>query len=1812
MDRRIAVVGIGARLPGGRGPAGVWQMLARQTSEIGSAPESRLPFLTEHDITDPDFVRICRTGGYVEGWDEFDHSVFGISVREAEVMDPQQRIALETAFEAINDAGFTLDYLQQRSTGVISGYITRDNWANARRAARMDAMSNVGHAGSGLSSRISHVFGLTGPSTTVDTACSTGLTAVATAIENILLGSCSIAIAAANNLVLDPYETLSFHRSHMMAPDSLCKFGTTVADGFVRSDGFVAVVLRPLADAIAENDRIYAVVEAVVTGNDGGRSGSFPTPSVEGQAEVIRRALDIAGRAPEDVDYVEAHGTGTTVGDRVELDGLTSVFGERGRPLPVGSVKTRIGHCEATAGLAGFVVAALSLYHSAVRPMLVHGELRADLVNAEHGLRAQVTTSLPLPEDAVIGVNSFGITGTNSHAILAAPPRPVDTEDAALPLPLLRSAGVDAPAPAAVLAHRVNHATGGRRFGDGAAPAAASPGLVAGLWRESPRVVFAFGGFGASWLDPATVDDPLLRTHLDATYAAIRARLRAEERELFDGGAATPAALQPYATWASQLAIAFTLGDYGVRPDAVLGHSFGDIAAACVAGALDVEGAADLLVARTEAVREHSDRTRMIVITGEGVAADRDWIPEWADVAVVNSPTCVVLACPEDGIDSIAELAAAQGHDPRPLDVVFGSHSRFVEPAIPAFTPTASAVDESRVTIAAFYSGNGSAAGARRTVPARHWLDNLRSPVDLPGVLGRIAEDGYQVIVDIGPKAVLAGHLRAQFGGTVIETDAAENAAFLRECLGGLFVAGVPLRPARLPKWSSALATALAWKLTPKRLRPIRPVGRNLATPAPSANLRAETTTFELRGAQLRGLSGHQVRGETVIPGTLTLGCIVRALTSAGAPPLSALHVDSVRFTEAVVIDEDTDYLAFTVTRTGNQLDVAFRTDPAAEPTPCCTATLARADAAVAPSIALPLNLTPLSVDEFYRECAGVGNLWAGPFRAMTELWASVSHAYVSAEASEPLFVGGDIDPALFDAALHGLAAVHFGFVAGGRATSPFYFDGLDRITFHRHELRGRTRSIIAPSSSGRGFDIAILDEHDRVAIQCTGVRVRPLEHRSPIPALRRTWVPFADAATIERGEYRLFDLAQAPLGPIVAATADPNTADPDLESVAARLLARFGADRELLLDARALAECPTASMTDYLAGLGQVLARIASAAADAGVPLGIAVADIERAEAGEFAAAATGFLFTLAGALAAEFPSLAVAVVSTDADPLGELPSIRALSERGEHRVRRAADGTVLVARLTGQPSPTPPAPPNRSRLDEWSAEVRLDPARACDVELVWSDPNQGPRGVGVRPLPRNYRQARGLPDVLWAAHTAPQLVTLARLGTDDQLAVRGESPRTALLKLALDKATSATYPGSARRVDIVLEESVAVHVASADDAGGATFTMPELNPAGSWPRALAYRSGPTGTESALLDLADPAAPEPVTAPSVPRRAALVVGGNGGLGTALAADLLARSFDDIILVGTREAEVQAPFDYLRCDITEASSVDVLEQRLRKAEADELFIFHLAGRLSAGPLTELERGDWLRVLAPKVEGTCNLVDLAARTGARLVAYSSASSVLPSPQFAHYGAANGALEGILASAADRVRGHCIRWGFWAGAGMLRDLDPNRSFTPSGVRELSAEQGNAFLWQVLDEPGTDFPVCYPADWAQFGNRYETIRRDALLTRLRGTAPTQRAVPVNASSTATVLEPADHVTPLESLIMETLKISDVSAVRAANHLRTIGLDSLLAVELRTKIKSAFGQTVPIRTLLGSITPAGLGDLVTGTESSTAGSSR
>ncbi|WP_280504123.1 SDR family NAD(P)-dependent oxidoreductase, partial [Nocardia farcinica] len=1342
----------------------------------------------------------------------------------------------------------------------------------------------------------------------------------------------------------------------------------------------------------------------------------------------------------------------------------------------------------------------------------------------------------------------------------AAPPPPPPPPPGFPPPPPPGPGGGGAPPPRrappppprvldAALAYRVNHSADDRRVdlegdaGDG------HPGLLGAVWGEKPTVVFAFGGFGAQWLGPSTVADPILRAHLRETYATVRAHMSEHERALLDGDGDIPPALQPYATFATQVAVAETLRDYGIVPDAVAGHSFGDLAAAVVAGALTAREGARLLAARTEAVREYARDTAMIVITGENVRDDARWLPDVADVAVVNSAHCVVVACASDRVDEVGTAAACHGYDARPLEVVFGSHSRFVERAVRAFEPATAIGD--RTTPIPFYSSTvGAGARAGAVIEAGHWPANLGRRVELPPVAGRLAEDGHGVVIDIGPRPVLAAHLRGQFPGLVVAIDAAADAGFLRTTLGALFTAQVPFRPKRLPPWSSELAAALTWSRAARPIPSLRPAAHQ-GTGARDA----DRFVYRFTGEQVRLLTGHRVRGEAVAPGTLTLGCLADALGRTG----DTVRLHDVRFLEPVALDEDTTELTLTITREQDDVRVSFSTGRDGEPALCATAVVEAVGDPVPVTLPLPLDLTPIPVDEFYAAFAAAGNAWTGPFRSIVELWASDTHAHVESELTTSCGLGRGIDPALLDAALHGVAAVRYRMAAGLSPRASFFFEGVDTLTFHRPLPSGRARTVIAPNATGDGYDVAVLDAEGRLAVHCAGLRIRPLAAAPDIAPLHRTWVPLALSA--RRVDRHIVRLRGTRLGEALdVAAVDPPRAEAACEAV----VAAVGPGAELIVDLRGGVGTPGSSATDRLAALGMVLAHLARAAGEAGVPLALVTDDIEPADAAddgtvavdpaalsenalsettlseatlsetrgdEFRSAAASFAFSLAGALPYEFPALqVVGIAVAGTGPLGALPSVLELAGRGEHRLRRDTGGLFRAARLSATRAP---AAPRARRGAAWSALVRARADRRAELAVVWRDPEFGPRGIGSKRLPEGYDAVRALPDLL-----------------------RAEADTT-----------------EPTRADPV-----------------------------TWPRALSPHATARLDEDAAIHPPHRRATAPTDAG---RRVAVVVGGAGGLGRQLARDLLGRSFSRVVLVGTRthpqtdDLGEHPEIHYLRCDIADPASVETIANRLAELRATETHLFQLAGRLSAGPLTELTHADWVRVLGPKVDGTRHLLELARRCDARmLVAYSSASAVLPSPQFAHYGAANAAMEGVLAAAAD-VRSAGVRWGFWSGPGMLRDLDSDREFAPDGVEQIDVQDGLGFLWHVLGEYGHDMPVCYPADWASVTARYPSLARDALLRELHEPAPGPS--PHDAAPAATA-STAERTSEVESLIMETLRITDVSLVRRAPKLRSLGLDSLLAVELRAKIKATFGRAVPIRTLLGPIDAGQLEAVVSG----------
>jgi acyl transferase domain-containing protein len=427
----IAIVGMACRFPEADSPERFWELLRDGRDAITEIPASRwdIEALYDPDPETPGKMS-TRWGGFLRDVDHFDAQFFGIAPREAQTMDPQQRLLLEVAWEALEDAGQAADRLAGSPTGVFTALCNSDYFTLLLEQERgaIDAYLATGNSHSVASGRLSYLLGLHGPSLSLDTACSSSLVAVHLACQSLLTGDCRMALAGAVNVMLLADATITLSKARMMAPDGRCKAFDASANGFVRAEGCAVIVLKKLADALADGDRIHAVIRGTAVNQDG-RSSGLTAPNGPAQEAVIRLALARARLAPRDIAYVEAHGTGTSLGDPIEVRALGAVFREArppAAPLLIGSVKTNIGHLESTAGLAGLLKVVLALEHEAI-PKTLH--VRALNPHIEwDDLPVRVVTELtPWPADGrprLAGVSSFGFSGTNAHVIVEAAPAP--------------------------------------------------------------------------------------------------------------------------------------------------------------------------------------------------------------------------------------------------------------------------------------------------------------------------------------------------------------------------------------------------------------------------------------------------------------------------------------------------------------------------------------------------------------------------------------------------------------------------------------------------------------------------------------------------------------------------------------------------------------------------------------------------------------------------------------------------------------------------------------------------------------------------------------------------------------------------------------------------------------------------------------------------------------------------------------------------------------------------------------------------------------------------------------------------------------------------------------------------------------------------------------------------------------------------------------------------------------------------------------------------------------------------------------------
>jgi acyl transferase domain-containing protein/thioesterase domain-containing protein len=785
----IAVVGVGCRLPGGvNGPEQFWRLLSEGIEAVSEVTPDRW---SDYAAV-PDGV--TRWGGFLDDIAGFDAEFFGIAPREAARMDPQQRLMLEVAWEALEHAGIAPGSLRGSRTGVFVGISGTEYGAlSLADVAGIDAWAGTGAALAIAANRLSYTLDLRGPSLSVDTACSSSLTAVHLAVQSLRSGESELAVVGGVNLLLGPGVTANFDQMGLCSADGRCKPFSADADGIARAEGAGVVVLKRLSDARADGDRVLALVRGSATNSDG-RSNGLTAPNPEAQQALLRTAYEQAGVDPATVDYVEAHGTGTPLGDPIEANALGAVLGAgrpSARPLLLGSVKSNLGHLEAAAGIVGLIKVVLALHHgiipaslnySAPNPLIAFDALRLSVVDSPR----------PWPNDgtAVAGVSGFGFGGTNSHVVLEQATRSSPTEateksrrfllgapDAAR---LQESAavlanwldGVDTPL--ADIEHTLARRLDGRHR---AAIAARGVGQLAASLRslsrgeESPSTVsgsplpsdtgcvFVFSGHGSQWAGMGRrllAEEPVFAEAIDRLDSFLRKETGFSLRaDLLDGADATTMDHVQPLVFGIQVALAELWSSHGVTPAAVIGHSFGEVAAAVVAGALSEADGAKIVALRSRLLASLAGDGAMALLELGAAEAGAlvDGLSD-VDIAVLSAPNQTVIAGRADRVRRIVSEVDSRGLLAKLIKLDVAAHSPIVDGVTGTLADGLGSLRAKPLTTA-FYSTALADPRRRPEFDAAYWATNLRQPVRFAGAVAAALADGYRKFVEISPHPVL-------------------------------------------------------------------------------------------------------------------------------------------------------------------------------------------------------------------------------------------------------------------------------------------------------------------------------------------------------------------------------------------------------------------------------------------------------------------------------------------------------------------------------------------------------------------------------------------------------------------------------------------------------------------------------------------------------------------------------------------------------------------------------------------------------------------------------------------------------------------------------------------------------------------------------------------------------------------------------------------------------------------------------------------------------------------------------------------------
>ncbi|TMU96940.1 type I polyketide synthase [Streptomyces sp. DASNCL29] len=1159
----IAIVGMGCRYPGGvASPEDLWELVASGTDAISTFPVDRG---WDEDLYDPDPEQVgksyTREGGFLHDANGFDASFFGMSPREALATDPQQRLLLETSWEALERAGIDPASARGSRTGVFVGVMYNDYGSRIQSIPEgLEGHLGNGSAGSIASGRISYTFGFEGPAVTVDTACSSSLVALHLAVQALRKGDCSLALAGGVAMMATPGVFIEFSRLRGLAVDGRCKSFSNDADGTGWAEGAGVLLLERLSDAQRNGHRVLAVVRGAAVNQDGA-SSRLTAPNGPSQQRVIRDALRNAGVSAADVDAVEAHGTGTPLGDPIEAQALLATYGKEragtDRPLWLGSFKSNVGHTQAAAGVGGVIKMVMAMRHG-VLPKTLHVEEPSEHVDWSAGAVSLLTESTPWPETGEprrVGVSSFGVSGTNAHVILEQAPEAEATEAA-------EAEAIDGPVAWVVSGHGAEglRAQAGRlreyvaeRAELGAADVALSlvttrsvldhravvvgrdrdellagldavadksalPGVVVGESAPPGRSVFVFPGQGAQWVGMAVgllESSPVFAEAIGECESALSAYVDWSLTDVLRGVEGAPGfdrvdVVQPV-LFAVMVSLAKLWRSVGVEPDAVMGHSQGEIAAACVAGALSLQDAAKVVTLRSQAIAAGLAGRGGMVSVGLSVDQAKERIAAWdgaISVAAVNGPGSVVVSGDPGALDEMVAQLESEEIRVRRVPVDYASHSAHVE-AIREELLEVLAGLQPRSSEVPFYSTVSGELVDTAGLDAEYWYRNLRQTVELESTTRTLLDDGHGVFIEVSPhpvltlpvqqtveaaeaQAVVVGTLRRDEGGLErFLTSAAEvfvrgaevNWVTVLEDRGG--------RRVELPTY--VFQRERYWLEAPADAGDVGSVGLgSLGHPLLGAVVSLASGGGVLLSGRLSlathgWLADHAVHGIVLLPGTAFVELVVRAGDQVGCGRVEELILEA----PLILPEQGGVHLQVEVGEADasgfREVSVFSREEAEGEGavwTRHARGVLAPMEGARGASFDFgvwpPVGAEVVDVSGEYVRAAENGLEYGPVFQGLKRAWRRGGEVFaevVLPEEERERAGQFGLHPALFDAALHALG-VSEGLAGGSGSLLPFSWRGFALDAVGATSLRVRLASVgvgsdavsvVVGDESGRG-----------------------------------------------------------------------------------------------------------------------------------------------------------------------------------------------------------------------------------------------------------------------------------------------------------------------------------------------------------------------------------------------------------------------------------------------------------------------------------------------------------------------------------------------------------------------------------------------------------------------------------------------------------------------------------------------------------------------------------------------------------------------